>query len=340
MILLKQPRCACSTLAYHVIARRDSFTIVTGIAHVVSGFVKMSGRRGKLLPYHERDPSALTDEESEEDEDPPRKVKKLKLSRNEIIAIVVGGVVIVCAIFLFVIIGITTAGGSNQGREEVSSDQQPWLSGRLPTSISPELYAIELQLDLASGRVNGSVRIDATVATSTPFVILHAKDMTVTNINISQGGSINVVEKYFYPSNEYFVMKLASSVQTGSLSVFLEFNYTLATDLAGFYRSSYLTSDGEKKDLACTQFEATSARRAFPCFDEPDLKANFSVSIIHDAAVTATSNMPVKSLETLQNNQYKTVFDTSVRMSTYLVAFVVSDFKNVTKVTASNTMVC
>lgn len=299
----------------------------------------MSGKRGKLLPYHERDPSSLTDEESEEDEVPPRKVKKLKLSRNEIIAIVVGCVVLVCALFLFVIIGIATAGGSNQGRE-VSSDQQPWLSGRLPTSISPELYAIELQLDLASGGVNGSVRIDATVNTPTPFVIVHAKDMTVTNVNISQGGSINVVEKYFYPSNEYFVMKLASSVLTGSLSVFLEFNYTLATDLAGFYRSSYLTSDGQKKDLACTQFEATSARRAFPCFDEPDLKANFSVSIIHDAALTATSNMPVKSLETLQNNQYKTVFDTSVRMSTYLVAFVVSDFKSVTDVTASNITVC
>ena len=300
----------------------------------------MSGRRGKLLPNRERDLSA-TDEESEEDEAPlrKRKIGKLTLSRNEKIAIVVGCVVIVCAIFLFVIIGVATAGISKQAGSSPTGDQ-PWQSGRLPPSISPELYAIELQVDMTSKAVNGSVRIDGTVTAPTPFVVLHAKDMAVASVEVSQGGIIDIVEKYFYPSNEYFVVKLASSLHAGALSITIMFNYTLATDLAGFYQSSYLTSNGQRKDLACTQFEPTSARRAFPCFDEPGLKANFSVSIIHDAALSATSNMPVKSNETLQNNQRWTVFDTSVRMSTYLVAFVVSDFKNKAHVTAKNTTVC
>lgn len=300
----------------------------------------MSGRRGKLLPNRERDLSALTDEESEDDEAPLRKrnTGKLKLSRNEIIAIVVGSVVILCAIFLFVIIGVVTAGTSNQGGSSPTGDQL-LLSGRLPSSISPELYTIELQLDMTSKAVNGSVRIDATVTTPTTFVVLHAKNMTVASVEISQGGNLAIVEK-FYLRNEYFVVQLASPVRVGALRITIVFNYILATDLAGFYQSSYVTSGGQRKYLACTQFEPTSARRAFPCFDEPDMKANFSVSIIHDAALGATSNMPVKSYETLTNNQRRTVFDTSVRMSTYLVAFVVSDFKNITNVTAENPKVC
>lgn len=299
----------------------------------------MSGRRGKLLPSRDGDLSALTDEDSDLDELPPRNgnSKKLNLSRNEKIAIAVGCVVLVCAIFLFVIIGVTTTSNSSQTG---AAPQQPWMSGRLPASISPELYTIDLQVDLSSNDVNGSVRIDATVTTPTPFVVLHAKDMSITSVEITQGGKMDIVEQKLYPSNEYYVVTLATSARAGPLGISMSFNYTLAEDLAGFYRSSYLTSSDQRKALACTQFEATSARRAFPCFDEPAMKANFSVSITHDAALSAVSNMPVSSVERVQSNLRKTKFDTSVRMSTYLVAFVVSDFKNRTNTTASGTKVC
>ena len=299
----------------------------------------MSGRRGKLLPNREGELSTLTDDDSDLDEIPPRNgnSKKLKLSRNEIIAIVVGCVILVCAVFLFVIIGVTTSSSSSQAG---AAPQQPWMSGRLPASISPELYTIDLQVDLSSNDVSGSVQIDTTVTTPTPFVVLHAKDMSITNVVISQGGNMDIVEQKMYPSNEYYVVTLSTSASVGPLRISMKFNYTLAKDLAGFYRSSYLTSSGERRALACTQFEATSARRAFPCFDEPALKANFSVSITHNSSLSAVSNMPMKRMETVQGGLRKTTFDTSVQMSTYLVAFVVSDFKHKSNITAGHPKVC
>ena len=101
-----------------------------------------------------------------------------------------------------------------------------------------------------------------------------------------------------------------------------------------------MLSSGEKRTLACTQFEPTDARKAFRCFDEPNMKANFTISIVHDSKLRAVSNMPSKTIASKrESNMIKAEFTTSVRMSTYLVAFIVSDFVSVTGQTKSGLQV-
>ena len=95
--------------------------------------------------------------------------------------------------------------------------------------------------------------------------------------------------------------------------------------MAGFYKSMYSDANGTKKVMVSTQFEALDARRAFPCWDEPAVKATFSVTLIVPAHLTALSNMPEVSSTYLPGKvpgglmMKRVVFDTSPKMSTYLL---------------------
>ncbi|CAH0605705.1 unnamed protein product [Chrysodeixis includens] len=110
----------------------------------------------------------------------------------------------------------------------------------------------------------------------------------------------------------------------------LSFDGVISNSLTGFYKSTYINEKHEVKNLGVTQFEPTSARSAFPCFDEPAFKAKFEISIAHPQNITALSNMRALTQEPIpeQPGWQWTHFDRSVRMSTYLVAFVLSDFKS------------
>ncbi len=111
----------------------------------------------------------------------------------------------------------------------------------------------------------------------------------------------------------------------------ISFTGQLNDKLAGFYRSSYVDHrDGSKKYLATTQMEPTDARRAFPCFDEPSLKATFDITLIAEKHLTCLSNMDVsvetEVTSTTSKKQKKAVkFNTTPLMSTYLLAFIVGE---------------
>lgn len=83
----------------------------------------------------------------------------------------------------------------------------------------------------------------------------------------------------------------------GNYSLYLKFTSQLASELEGFYLSTYTTADGDKRYLATTHFEPTYARSAFPCFDEPQFKAKFKISIFRDRFHIALCNMPVINTE-------------------------------------------
>ena len=100
--------------------------------------------------------------------------------------------------------------------------------------------------------------------------------------------------------------------------------------MAGFYRSSYKGADGAEKFMATTQMEPTDARRAFPCFDEPALKSEFTITLVADKGLTCLSNMDVKEEKEVDSKmsgakKQAVTFNKTPLMSTYLLAFIVGE---------------
>lgn len=132
------------------------------------------------------------------------------------------------------------------------------------------------------------------------------------------------------PEFEYTVFKFIENLAVGEYKLSLFYNATLGASMAGFYRSTYAGKNGTRVPIATTQFESTDARRAFPCLDEPSMKAIFEISIAVEPNFHAISNMPVEYI-TKSYNQVKYQFFKTKVMSTYLVAWVISDFEKISQ---------
>ncbi len=282
---------------------------------VISESEDGSGRKRKYTVSRDPDRFALCD--------------LRKLSRNERLCLIIGAFILAAVVLIFIIVGVAvnsqTSSKSSSGGHEGNG---PWVNIRLPSDITPDSYDIMLDVDLTGFVVTGNETITATVSAETRYVILHSNAMTITEFVVSQDGrTLEKKMEFPYPDHQFYVVELQSDLKVGEVAIKTSFNYSLGETLDGFYKSSYVDSAGQTHYLAVTQFEATDARKAFPCFDEPGMKATFAISITHDEKYNATSNMPgtrgpVNELE----GTVTTTFQRSVKMSTYLVAFVVSEF--------------
>lgn len=134
-------------------------------------------------------------------------------------------------------------------------------------------------------------------------------------------------------SKQHLILSLEQKLSAGSKAqVQLTFTGQLNEKMAGFYRSSYTHPDGSTQYLATSQMEPTDARRAFPCFDEPALKATFSVTLIAEKKLTCLSNMDVaseKEVDSVMSGGKKkaVLFNKTPLMSTYLLAFIVGELQ-------------
>uniref|UniRef100_A0AAX7VW34 Aminopeptidase n=1 Tax=Astatotilapia calliptera TaxID=8154 RepID=A0AAX7VW34_ASTCA len=220
----------------------------------------------------------------------------------------------------------------------------PWSRLRLPKYIIPLHYHLLLHPNLTSLSFTGSVQIQIDVQNNTNWVVLHSKGLQISKATILDQNLTHLSEQVLpvlhNPSHEQigiFSPRVLSSGQKYFL--YIEFGAELAEGFYGFYKSTYRTSTGETRTLASTHFEPTSARMAFPCFDEPSFKANFSVRIRRRPEYISLSNMPVIKTVEVSGDLLEDQFAPSVQMSTYLVAFVICDFKSVTGTTSSGVQV-
>ncbi|XP_071631576.1 aminopeptidase N-like [Temnothorax longispinosus] len=212
---------------------------------------------------------------------------------------------------------------------------------KLSKAVVPDLYELWLIPFIWEGNFtfHGEVKILVNVTEDTNNVTLHAFcikiDENFTHIvkysanNKNNKTVIKIAEQKNDIDKQFHVIKTSNTLKKGNkYVVHLKFIGYLNDNLQGFYRSSYMVGN-QTRWIATTQFEPTDARRAFPCFDEPALKAKFQINIARPRNMTSISNMPrivkrtpVPGLNTYVWDHYKR----SVPMSTYLVAFVVSDF--------------
>ncbi|XP_032683706.1 glutamyl aminopeptidase-like isoform X3 [Odontomachus brunneus] len=214
----------------------------------------------------------------------------------------------------------------------------PWNSIRLPTFAHPTRYNISIHPNLTTTRVRGQVTIELYVDEDTKFIVFHSSGLIITEKMVQEQRKVSKLKiaKFLeYPLREQIYLELDSTFRRKTnYTLHLRFASKLSNELDGFYLSSYSTPSGETRHVAATHFEPTFARTAFPCFDEPQFKAKFKVSIYRDRFHIALCNMPVINTDEagfyLGSSILRDDFQESVEMSTYLVAFVVCDFKPVT----------
>ncbi|PGH23121.1 hypothetical protein AJ80_02749 [Polytolypa hystricis UAMH7299] len=214
----------------------------------------------------------------------------------------------------------------------------------LPDVAKPKHYDLSL-FDLKLGgswQYKGTLKIDTVVTKSTSEFVLNSKEIEVQSAEVSPkdgGQSIKFSGVSYDEKSERVTLKFPQDIAPADVILTIEFTGTMNSHMAGFYRSKYkppvtpslaTPKDGDQYYMLSTQFEACDARRAFPCFDEPNLKSTFDFEIEIPKDLTALSNMPVKNVRDGSSADLKFVsFDRTPIMSTYLLAWAVGDFEYV-----------
>uniref|UniRef100_A0A3Q1HIW6 Aminopeptidase n=1 Tax=Anabas testudineus TaxID=64144 RepID=A0A3Q1HIW6_ANATE len=206
-----------------------------------------------------------------------------------------------------------------------SIPKQPWQNYRLPDSLAPVSYNVTLWPRLAPIAddlyiFTGQSAVVFRCVRETDLILIHSNKLNLTTfegnharlVGLDGATAPTLKNTWLEIPTQYLVIQLNSPLQAGRMyELFTEFVGELSDDLGGFYRSEYF-DDGVKKVVATTQMQPTDARKAFPCFDEPAMKAVFHMTLVHPHDTVA---LPVV-----------TSFEPTEIMSTYLLAFVVCDF--------------
>ncbi|KAM4733439.1 aminopeptidase N-like [Anableps anableps] len=241
-----------------------------------------------------------------------------------------------------------TDGGSATSKPTTTApSNEPWDKYRLPKTLVPLHYNVtlwpRLKPDPTTGLYifTGASFVEFECVEETNLILIHSHKLNYTAMRDGTIASLTAVSSASTPSiksswqqteTQYLVLQLDGKLLKGHrYQLYTSFTGELADDLGGFYRSVY-TEDGVQKVIATTQMQPTDARKTFPCFDEPALKAYFDITLYHDEGTVALSNG--QEMETTVRNLddekvLVTTFERTEKMSTYLLAFIVSDYDHI-----------
>ncbi|KAG1651327.1 Puromycin-sensitive aminopeptidase [Nymphon striatum] len=196
---------------------------------------------------------------------------------------------------------------------------------RLPENVLPKEYNITIKPNLNTFKFNGQVKIECLVTEATSEISFNVADMEISNyMYVAEIAAENVL---MLSKDEKATAKFSSPLPLGKGYLSMDFIGSLNDQMKGLYRSKYVIN-GEERYAAVSQFEPTDARRAFPCWDEPAIKAVFNITLIVPKDRVALSNMVSKCIYyEIQYSVFSNVkFAPSPIMSTYLVAIVVGEY--------------
>jgi puromycin-sensitive aminopeptidase len=195
---------------------------------------------------------------------------------------------------------------------------------RLPTTVVPSRYELELAPDLAAASFDGTVDIAVDVREPVDEIVLNALELEIDEawVDLPDGTRLEATVS-LDADTERAALHLGATAPVGPAAVHARFRGALNDKLNGFYRSTFKGVDGTEHVIATTQMEATYARKAFPCWDEPVHKATFAVTLVVPEGLTALSNGAELEREALGDGRVRVRFADTMVMSTYLVAFIV-----------------
>lgn len=206
------------------------------------------------------------------------------------------------------------------------------LTFRLSPSLRARAYRLHIEVDPSkSAKYTGRVELDATLDSEQRELELHVAELTLHSAKVRTRGEQDA-EIALHPERETVTFQVGKAIPKGKLTIAIEFEGNLRTDLRGLYAAS----SGERK-YAFTQLQAADARRFFPCLDEPDQKATFQLSVRTDVSNNVVSNSPVDRIEEHGDATKTLYFSPTPRLSSYLVALAVGELVASSPVFAEDT---
>lgn len=199
---------------------------------------------------------------------------------------------------------------------------------RLSDDVLPRTYRLWLEPDLDAAVFAGVVEIDVEITAPTSQIVLNAVEIEIQRATIVTAENAALeCDVRFDAETERAIFEPGDVLAPGAATISINFTGILNDQLTGFYRSTFTDADGVTHTIATTQMEATDARRAFPCFDEPAKKATFEITLVVPEGLAAYSNSPIVSEEPTGHGTRIVRFSPTMVMSTYLVAFIVGPFE-------------